>query len=217
MHQVTNAGAVPAVSVHVYAPALRHMNTYRVEPRPAGPHRHRAGGGGLVTAVLQRPQGARSIDELLAEARPRIDRLRPRRTAAARMAAGALLVDIRPPGTAEGGRRARRPGRRAQRARVAARPGQPDARLPQAITGYDVEVIVLCTEGYTSSLAADTLRSLGLSRSVDVIGGFRAWAAAVPVVPGLGRLTRCAVAARGLRSPSTAPAPLPPAAAGPGR
>ena len=30
MHQVTNTGTVPAVSVHVYAPALRHMNTYEV-------------------------------------------------------------------------------------------------------------------------------------------------------------------------------------------
>jgi rhodanese-related sulfurtransferase len=37
---------------------------------------------------------------------------------------------------------------------------------------------VLCSEGYTSSLAADALRSLGLWRSADVIGGFRAWAAA---------------------------------------
>ena len=51
------------------------------------------------------------------------------------------------------------------------------ARLPQA-TGYDVQVIVLCSEGYTSSLAADSLRSLGLHSATDVIGGFRAWAAA---------------------------------------
>ena len=44
-----------------------------------------------------------------------------------------------------------------------------DARLPEA-TGYDVDVIVLCSEGYTSSLAADALRSLGLHRATDVVG-----------------------------------------------
>jgi rhodanese-related sulfurtransferase len=51
-----------------------------------------------------------------------------------------------------------------------------DARLPQA-TGYDVQVIVFCSEGYASSLAADSLRSLGLHRATDVIGGFQAWVA----------------------------------------
>jgi rhodanese-related sulfurtransferase len=57
-----------------------------------------------------------------------------------------------------------------------------DARLPEA-TGYDVEVIVLCSEGYSSSLAADSLRALGLARSSDVIGGFQAWAVAgLPVL-----------------------------------
>ena len=49
-------------------------------------------------------------------------------------------------------------------------------RLPQA-TDYDVQGIVLCSEGYASSLAADSLRRLGLHKSTDVIGGFRAWAA----------------------------------------
>jgi rhodanese-related sulfurtransferase len=51
-----------------------------------------------------------------------------------------------------------------------------DARLPEA-TGYDVQVIVLCSAGFTSSLAADSLRSLGLHRATDVIGGFHRWAA----------------------------------------
>jgi hypothetical protein len=58
-----------------------------------------------------------------------------------------------------------------------------DARLPEA-TGYDVEVVVLCSEGYTSRLAADALRSLGLVRATDVVGGLRAWAAAgLPTTP----------------------------------
>jgi rhodanese-related sulfurtransferase len=125
--------------------------------------------------------GSRSIDELLAQARSRIDRLTPVE-AAARVDAGALLVDTRPA---------------AQRARDGSVPGAlvvernvlewrfdplSDARLPQVST-YDVEVIVLCSEGYSSSLAADSLRALGLTRSSDVIGGFGAWAAAgLPVV-----------------------------------
>ncbi len=47
-----------------------------------------------------------------------------------------------------------------------------DARLPEA--SYDTRILVLCQEGYTSSLAADALRSLGLD-ATDVVGGFRAW------------------------------------------
>ena len=132
-------------------------------------------------SVPTRPEGARSIDELLAEARGRIARVSPEQ-AAARIADGALLVDTRPA---------------AQRAREGAVPGAlivernvlewrfdplSDARLPEA-TGYDVEVIVLCSEGYSSSLAADSLRALGLDRTSDVIGGFQAWAAAgLPVI-----------------------------------
>jgi rhodanese-related sulfurtransferase len=126
--------------------------------------------------ALPRPRGARSVDEILADARARIVRVTPAE-AAMRSSRGGLLVDIRPA---------------AQRAREGAVPGalvvernvlewrfDPScpARLPEAI-GYDVDVIVLCSEGYTSSLAADALGSLGLHRATDVIGGFAAWAAA---------------------------------------
>jgi rhodanese-related sulfurtransferase len=128
-----------------------------------------------------RPPEARTIEELLARVRGRIDRVHPEEVAA-RVSAGALLVDTRP---------------WEQRARDGAVPGavvvdrnvlewrldpaSPD-RLPQ-VTGYDLEVIVLCHQGYSSSLVADTLRTLGLVRTVDVIGGFEAWAAkGLPVV-----------------------------------
>jgi len=47
-----------------------------------------------------------------------------------------------------------------------------------AISAFDLRVIVICQEGYTSSLAADSLLRLGLHRSTDVIGGFAAWRAA---------------------------------------
>ncbi|MCW2579241.1 MAG: Rhodanese domain protein [Blastococcus sp.] len=129
-----------------------------------------------------RPRGTRSIEELLAQVRRRIDRVQPQE-AARRQAAGALLIDTRP---------------WEQRSRDGAVPGavlvdrnvlewrldpaSPD-RIPQ-VGGYDVEVIVLCNEGYSSSLVADTLRTLGLTRTVDVIGGFLAWVdAGLPVVP----------------------------------
>ena len=125
---------------------------------------------------IDRPAGARSIEDLLAVARTRIARVTPHE-AVDRIAAGALLVDIRP--AAQRRQEGEVPGTLVIERNVLEWRFDPssDARLPEA-TGYDLEVIVLCSEGYTSSLAADALRSLGLWRSADVIGGFRAWAAA---------------------------------------
>ncbi len=131
---------------------------------------------------MRRPPGARGIDELLDAVRRRIERIEPAEVPA-RVAAGALLVDTRP--VEQRRRDGEVPG-----ALVVDRnvlewrldPASPD-RLPQ-VSGYDLEVIVLCNQGYSSSLVADTLRSLGLRRAVDVIGGFEAWAAhGLPVDP----------------------------------
>jgi rhodanese-related sulfurtransferase len=47
-------------------------------------------------------------------------------------------------------------------------------RIPE-VTGPDQEVVVACDEGYASSLAAATLRRLGLVRATDLDGGFQAW------------------------------------------
>lgn len=130
----------------------------------------------MSAPTLIRPAGARTIDELLAQARARLDRVGPLE-AAARVAAGGLLVDIRP--AAQRAREGEVPGSLLVERNVLEWRFDPasDARLPEA-TGYDVDVIVLCSEGYTSSLAADALRSLGLHRATDVVGGFAAWAAA---------------------------------------
>ena len=130
----------------------------------------------MSAPALARPQGARTIDDLLAEARGRLERVDPWE-AIARIAEGALLVDIRP--AAQRAREGEVPGSLIVERNVLEWRFDPlsEARLPQA-TGYDVDVIVLCSEGYTSSLAADALRSLGLHRATDVIGGFSAWAAA---------------------------------------
>jgi rhodanese-related sulfurtransferase len=125
---------------------------------------------------LDRPRGACSIDQLLADARARIVRVTPGE-AASRIAAGALLVDIRP--AAQRHREGDVPGAVVVERNVLEWRFDPasDARLPEA-TGFDLDVIVLCSEGYTSSLAADALRSLGLYRATDVVGGFHAWAGA---------------------------------------
>ncbi|WP_214111234.1 rhodanese-like domain-containing protein [Acrocarpospora catenulata] len=49
-----------------------------------------------------------------------------------------------------------------------------DARIPEA-TSSAIQWIVLCDEGYSSSLAAAVLRQLGLTNATDVIGGFQSW------------------------------------------
>jgi len=124
---------------------------------------------------VETPPGPRSIDDVLDETRGRLHRLEPAE-AAARMAAGALLVDTRP--VAQRAADGEVPGALVERNVLEWRldPAS-DARLPEA-TDHDVEVIVLCNEGYASSLAADSLRALGLHRATDVVGGYQAWAAA---------------------------------------
>jgi rhodanese-related sulfurtransferase len=128
---------------------------------------------------------ARSIDDLLESVRGRIDRIEPR-AVPARIAAGALLVDTRPVEQRE--RDGEVPGAVVVDRNVLEWRLDPASpwRLPE-VTGYDLEVIVLCNQGYSSSLVADTLRSLGLHRAVDVIGGFEAWVAQGQPVAGVRR------------------------------
>lgn len=125
--------------------------------------------------AADRPEGAAcSIDQLLAQVRSRIDRIDPAE-AAARLAAGALLVDTRP--WEQRSRDGEVPGAVVVDRNVLEWRLDPASpwRIPE-VTGYDLEVIVLCTQGYSSSLVADTLRTLGLRRAADVVGGFEAWA-----------------------------------------
>jgi len=128
-----------------------------------------------------RPPGARTIDQLLAEARSRLDRVSPQQAMAARQAGG-LIVDIRP--AAQRAAEGEVPGTLVIERNVLEWRFDPAsaARLPQA--DYDLRVIVMCSEGYTSSLAAAALQDLGLRHATDLDGGFRAWAAAgLPVGP----------------------------------
>jgi rhodanese-related sulfurtransferase len=116
-----------------------------------------------------------TIDELVARVRAVLLRVAPQ-DLAAEMRAGALVIDVRP---AE------------QRARDGAMPGaivvdrnvlewRLDPASPHRlaeVTGYDQRVIVVCNEGFSSSLAAATLHDLGLHRATDLVGGYQAWRA----------------------------------------
>jgi rhodanese-related sulfurtransferase len=122
-----------------------------------------------------------TVDDLLAASRRGVRRLTPQETIAAARR-GALVVDTRT---------------EAQRRRQGELPRDllpgvlvidrtvlewrldptSDFRIPEA-TGADLQVVVACRQGYSSSLAAASLRALGLGRSTDLAGGVQAWLAA---------------------------------------
>lgn len=132
----------------------------------------------MAEAVLQR----RTIDDLLAVARARLVRLGPReaRDAAAR---GGIIVDIRS---------------EVQRHRQGLVSGalfvprnvlewRADQACPHRDPALAVAgpLVLMCAEGYQSSLAAAALQDLGVTGATDMAGGFAAWAAAgLPVLPG---------------------------------
>jgi rhodanese-related sulfurtransferase len=114
-----------------------------------------------------------TIDQVLERARRRLTRVSPQQ-AAAEQADGALLVDTRT--ETQRTRQGEIPG-----ALVIDRsvfewrldPTSP-SRIPEA-KDHQTRVIVICSEGYSSSLAAASLQDLGLINATDVIGGFQAW------------------------------------------
>jgi rhodanese-related sulfurtransferase len=126
------------------------------------------------------------VDDLLANARRRLTRLTPQEAGSA-LNDGARLVDIRS---------------ESQRAHDGTVPGAVfvprnvlEWRLDPACPSRDPElaraealIVVMCDEGYQSSLAAATLQELGVNRATDLVGGFQAWrAAGLPVeTPGRG-------------------------------
>lgn len=126
---------------------------------------------------------AQSIDSLLATARSSLQRLNPQ-DAHVRVNHGALLVDIRPI------EQRRIEGETTQAIYIERNVLEwrfdlfNEWHIPEA-KSYDQEVIVLCSEGYTSSLAAHALQQLGFWQATDVEGGFIAWKnAGLPTQPG---------------------------------
>jgi rhodanese-related sulfurtransferase len=123
----------------------------------------------------------RTIDELLTDARSRLHRVQAEELAAAN-ADGALVVDIRPVD---------------QRKRDGGIPGaividrnvlewRLDPASPHCIsevTDHNCRIILVCNEGYSSSLAAATLQELGLHRATDLIGGYQQWLRSMASAP----------------------------------
>jgi len=116
-----------------------------------------------------------SADDLVARARRRIPRTEPPDLAAA-MAAGSLVVDIRP--ATQRAVEGTLPGALVVERNVLEWRLDPGGshRLPQ-VTDLDRPVVVVCSEGYASSLAAESLQDLGYQRAGDLVGGYQAWAA----------------------------------------
>ncbi|GLW51633.1 sulfurtransferase [Streptomyces sp. NBRC 14336] len=131
-----------------------------------------------MSAGGEQPVG---IDELLDRVRATYARVEPREAYEAARAGEALLVDIRYTALRE--RDGLIPGalvveRNELEWRLDPRGSH---RLPEA-DSHDLRVVVICNEGYASSLAAESLHRLGLRRATDLTGGFQAWrAAGLPV------------------------------------
>jgi MFS family permease len=114
-----------------------------------------------------------TIDDLLERARSRLQRLEPGQALAAQRA-GALIVDLRSPD---------------ERARHGVIPGS--LHIPRSVLEWRLDpdsphrnphvsdltqhVILVCADGYSSSLAAATLQQLGYRRATDLAGGFNSW------------------------------------------
>ena len=120
--------------------------------------------------------GSRTIGELLQAAQERLDRLQPR-DALEETRRGALIVDTR-----------------CQEARAESGVIPGSIHVPLSVlywrldrtSGHDdprlsdpsLRIILFCADGYSSSLAAATLRDLGFERATDIVGGFNGWLAA---------------------------------------
>ncbi len=167
-HDVRNVSLAPAISIHAYSPPLSEMNEYELDGSRLVP-RERASVKAETINQERRAQrrkpvdrtGALSIEQMLSAARARLRRLSPDEVYEAVTMTEAILVDIRP---------------ESQRAIEGSIPGAlvvernvlewrfdpaSSARLPVA-TDHELQVIVFCSEGYTSSLAAAALQDLGL-------------------------------------------------------
>ncbi|MFJ2240002.1 rhodanese-like domain-containing protein [Streptomyces sp. NPDC087859] len=134
--------------------------------------------GGLGNGSGELPVG---IDELLERVRAGYERVEAREAYDAARRGEALLVDIRYAALRE--RDGLVPGalvveRNELEWRLDPRGSH---RAPEA-TGHDLRIVVICNEGYASSLAAESLHRLGLRRATDLVGGFQAWkASGLPV------------------------------------
>jgi rhodanese-related sulfurtransferase len=189
-HDVRNVSLAPAISIHAYSPPLSEMNEYELDGSRLVPRERvldKADTLDRESRVQRRKPvdrtGTLSIEQVLSAARARLRRLSPDEVYEAVTMTEAILVDIRPE------------SQRAIEGSIADAlvvernvlewrfDPSSSTRLPVA-TDHDLHVIVFCSEGYTSSLAAAALQDLGLCRATDMVGGFHAWRAmGLPIVP----------------------------------
>lgn len=123
-----------------------------------------------------------AVEAMLRQARADLDRVAPA-DLDLEMRRGALVVDIRP--VEQRRRDGELPGAVVVDRNVLEWRLDPTSphRLPEA-DDPDRRVVIVCSEGYQSSLAAATLRRLGLRRATDLVGGYLAWAQEQPPAPG---------------------------------
>ncbi|MFL6048608.1 MAG: rhodanese-like domain-containing protein [Gaiellales bacterium] len=122
------------------------------------------------------------IDRLLEQERLLLRRLEPRQAEQA-VRAGGVIVDTRSHEQRAAGGIV--PGSiRVHRNVLEWRVDPTSAWFDERFAAYSGPVIVMCEQGYSSSLAAATLQRLGCDRATDMVGGFQAWSAAgLPVRP----------------------------------
>ena len=124
-----------------------------------------------------------TVDELLERARARLDRVTPEEAAAAARDEGALIVDIRSESQIEADGTVPEAVRVARNVLEWRLDPASEHRDPE-LASYERRVILMCDAGYASSLAAATLKDLGIERATDMIGGFKAWReAGLPAEP----------------------------------
>ena len=118
-----------------------------------------------------------AIDRMLEDARRGLDRVKPA-DLEREVAAGAWVIDTRP----EANRRdeGELPGAIVVERTVLEWRLDPSSPHKLAGIGPETRAIIVCNEGYSSSLAAATLRQLGLRRATDLVGGYRAWRKTIP-------------------------------------
>jgi rhodanese-related sulfurtransferase/mannose-6-phosphate isomerase-like protein (cupin superfamily) len=189
-HDVRNASTGPAISIHAYSPPLSEMNEYELDGSQLIPREFASGEAKTLdqewNAHKRKPVnrvGASTIEQVLSAARAQLQRLSPAEAFEAVANKDAILVDIRPE------------GQRAIEGSIAGawvvdrnvlewRFDPASGSRLQIATDHDLKVIVFCSEGYASSLAAAALQNLGLWRATDIVGGFHAWqATGLPFVP----------------------------------
>ena len=117
-----------------------------------------------------------TINELLRQAREQISRLTPQEAADAQ-SAGAVIVDTRD--SADRATEGIIPGSVLVTRNTLEWRADPSAEASDPrLANLETDLLIVCNDGYSSSLAADSLRQLGHHTAGDIIGGYRAWKAA---------------------------------------